>query len=109
MTQVQPAFWAKYRGEVDPQRPNITPYAYTATMYTKNNPEVQLFSGEYTVYGPPQLNKRDYIEVRWSPAVGLTRIVITRNSVDFYQTNGAEQGFRDEGQYNVVNGGVQNQ
>lgn len=108
MIYAAPAFWAKYRGEVDPQRPNVTPYLYQATFYT-TPPFTQLYTASFTVYGPPQLNKRDYVEIRWSPMVGLINVDITRNGLDWWRTNGAEQGTRDEGQYNVINGGVSNQ
>ena len=68
-----------------------------------------LLARTFAVVGPPQLTKQNYMEINWSPAVGMTQIVIAKNGTTFYRTNGASQGFRDEGQYTAINGGVTNQ
>ena len=107
MAQVAPAFWVRYRGTVDSQRPNATPYVYAVTALTATN--AVLLAQTITVLGPPQLNKQNFMEINWSPMVGLTQIVISRNSAQFYRTNGSSNGFRDEGQFIQVNGGVTNQ
>lgn len=113
-----PAFWARYRGEVDPQRPNTTEYRYTAYFFLSSGGTLDPnglnwadFSPiVFTVLGPPQLSKKDYVEIRWTYVPGLIRIIIANPiGLWFYTSNGAEQGFRDEGQYNFINGGVTNQ
>ena len=113
MTQSIPTFWVRYRGVVDPQRQFGINYRYVADLFystdlTFTNPVTITFN----VLGPPQLNKRDYMELNWTIPPGIIRISISKQqptyASPFYQTNAAEQGTRDEGQYNVINGGVQN-
>lgn len=107
MTQVAPAFWVRYRGEVDPQKPFNTTYNYAVTLLAPNN--VILLSGTRTVIGPPQLTKQNFIEINWTVPPGLVRVLMTRGGNAIWQSNGASGGFRDEGQYIVNNGGVLNQ
>lgn len=104
---VAPAFWVVYRGNNDPQIPLATTYVYTANFYLATG--VQLYSATFTILGPTQLTKRDYMDVRWTPMIGLTRVSIALNSAQYYDSEGSSQGFRDEGQYSKTSGGVLNQ
>lgn len=107
MTQTVPAFWVKYRGEVDPQKPSLTTaYNYSFTYTIVGNAPANLL---YGCLGPPQLTKRDYIEVNWTPILGLVQVTVSRNTIGIFQSNGASQGFRDEGQIISSTGGVLNQ
>lgn len=112
MTQSIPAFWVRYRGVVDPQRPNDTTYTYVASLYYNLAVPDPATVVTFNVLGPPQLSKHNYMEIRWTIPPGV--ILISINKVEptvatpWYQTNAAEQGTRDEGQFNIVNGGVQN-
>lgn len=108
MTQVQPAFWVRYRGDLDPQIPNNVTYTYAVTAYT-NGTNVVLLSRSFSAQGPPQLTKQRYMEISWSPMVGMNRITISRNGTPYFASNGAEGGFRDEGQFTTFTGGVTNQ
>ena len=103
MTQVQPAFWVRYRGAVDPQIPNTTTYTYQLTYTIVGNVPVNL---SYACLGPPQLNRERFIDISWSPIVGLIRVVITRNTVVMFDSLGAEGGFSDQGQFNSSTTGV---
>lgn len=96
MTQVIPAFWVRYRGTVDPQIPNTTSYVYTINYTIVGLAPTAL---GYTVLGPPQLNKQRFMEINWSPIVGLIAVTVTRGGINIFQSSGAEQGFRDEGQF----------
>ena len=106
MTQVQPAFWCKYRGPVDPQIPNTTAYNYTFTYTIVGNAPQNL---SYGVLGPPQLTKQRYVEIKWSPIVGLVAVTVVRGGTNIFQSTGAEQGFRDEGQFISATTGVMQQ
>lgn len=103
MIFAQPAFWARYRGAVDPAIPNSTTYTYQL-IYTivGNAPQNLTFS----VMGPPQLTRQRFIEIRWSPIVGLIRATVTRASANLFDSNGAEGGFLDQGQFNSSTTGV---
>ena len=107
MIEGAPGFWVRYRGISDPQIPNNTTYTYTIGMTAPKG--VVLLNATVTILGPSQLTKQNYMDVRWSYTPGLVQVSIAKNSVAFYRTNGAEQGFRDEGQYSAINGGVTNQ
>ena len=103
------AFWAKYRGPVDPQRNDfMTAYNYQAIFTGPNGLALQTIS--FGVLGPPQLTKERYIELRWNTPPGLMKIHINKNSptaiTNYYQYNGAEGGTRDEGRYNILGTGV---
>ena len=112
MIGVAPAFWVKYRGEVDPQRPDLdTNYQYIAYMWYAGmeigNPNTPLqFS--VTTKGPPQLNKANFMEIRWTIPPGVVGIgIITATSgYWYYLSNAAEGGTRDEGRYKVLGSGV---
>lgn len=104
MTQVQPAFWVRYRGRNDPQAPgNNTAYNYVLSYTIVGNAPVNL---AYSCLGPPQLNRENFIEVKWVPIVGLIQVTITRNTVTLFQSNGSECGFTDQGQFNSATSGV---
>ena len=116
MTQAAPAFWVKFRGVVDPQRPFNTTYSYTAYLFLAGQYQRNGFTGTgsfaaitFLVTGPPQLSKRNFMELRWNFIPALTTVLITRGGVPYYVSNGAEQGFRDEDQFLTINGGVTNQ
>lgn len=111
MPNVTPKFWGRFRGVVDPQRPFSTTYNYTASFYYNGqSPTAPTFGSiNFSILGPPQLSKRNFMEIRWEYLPGMTQVIIVRNGISYYQSNAAEQGFRDEDQYNVINGGVTNQ
>ena len=85
MTGQTLAFWARYRGGVDPQRNDLsTTYTYTAYFYGPND----LFfspSLSFSVLGPPQLTKERYIELRWNTPPGLVGIAMTLAINGVYQ------------------------
>lgn len=107
MITVAPAFWVRYRGVVDPNRPFATNYVYAVTLLAPNN--VVLLSASRTVVGPPQLNKNNFMEINWTVPPGLTRVIMNRGGNAIWQSNGASGGFRDEGQFLVNYGGSINQ
>lgn len=110
-----PAFWAKYRGVVDPQMPFGTVYTYTAFFYHANQPvggSTFAYNLAYSVLGPPQLTKANYIELRWTVPPGVIGIMIEfppANPAFYYMSNAAESGTRDEGRFNILGSGVLNQ
>ena len=120
MTGVIPAFWAKYRGSVDPQIPNDTEYIYRAWFWYSTGgppefgevPTVGYGPLEFTVLGPPQLTKERYIELNWTVPPGVIAIQINLESpftdpdARYYTSNAAEGGTRDEGRYNILGSGV---
>ena len=108
MTQAAPAFWAKYRGPIDPQRDDLsTSYTYDASFFYANSaPAYQL---SFTVLGPPQLTKERFIELNWTIPPGVIGISIDFGGNFYYSSNAAEQGTRDEGRFNVLGSGVLNQ
>lgn len=103
MTQVQPAFWARYRGTLDPAVPNTTIYTYQLA-YTIVGGIPQLLN--FSVFGPPQLTRQRFIEVNWSPIVGMIRATVTRASINLYDGPGSECGFIDQGQVTSSTTGV---
>lgn len=104
MTQVQPAFWANYRGRNDPQLPPQIAYTYTFAYTIVGQAPVNL---SYTVQGPPQLTRENYVELKWTPIVGLLAVTISRGGTNLFQSNGAEQGCVDQGQIISSTTGVQ--
>lgn len=109
MNQMIPAFWAVYRGKNDPQIPLTSTYSYVARFYTAQDPTNPIYSLSFAVAGPPQLTKRDYIELRWNVIPFLVQVTINNPVAFFYNSSGSEGGFRDEGQYSQIGGGVTNQ
>ena len=113
MTGVIPAFWAKYRGTVDPNRPDLTTeYVYKAYFwYGTKAVQFQTATFDYTltftVLGPPQLTKERFIELKWTVPPGLVAIQIDiAGDTRYYSSNAAEGGTRDEGRYNILGTGV---
>lgn len=99
-----PAFWAVYRGKNDPQTPLTTTYSYTARFYTAQDPTNPIYNLSFAIAGPPQLTKKDYIELRWNVIPGLTQVTINNPTLYLYSSSGAEGGTRDEGQYSQFTG-----
>ena len=110
MTYQAPAFWAKYRGRADPAVPLTTPYTYNSWFYlgAPYPTGVEIVGPAFTVMGPPQLTKENYIEIRWAviPALIMVRITLNDPGTLFWDSNGAEGGFRDEGRFHSMIGGV---
>lgn len=103
MTQVAPGFAARYRGRVDPSVPLNTAYNYQFTYTIVGQAPTNL---AYGVLGPPQLTKENYIELYWTPIVGLIQVTINRAGNIIFQSPGSECGCMDQGQLTSSTTGV---
>lgn len=103
MNTYAPAFAVRYRGRNDPATPLNTAYNYQLTYTIVGNAPANLL---YSVLGPAQLTRENYIELMWSPIVGLIKVTISRSGTTLFESAGSEGGFTDQGQYNSSTSGV---
>lgn len=99
------ALVARYRGRVDPAlMPLNTAYNYTGSFTIVGQAPVNISFG---VLGPPQLTRENYIELVWPYVPGLIRVTVNRGVTNIFDSNGAELGFKDQGQLISSTTGVQ--